>query len=146
MSLYVLLGLPDETPADFMETVKVVRQIQPDSVLLAIFYPYVGTDLYETCRERGLIPADGLEPAGERRRALLNLPEFPRWRLRLEYIIFWFRTYRGIWSMPKIAARMGRSYLAQSPRLDSIYRYLRTRSRFVGSLRREYTPGGVLKT
>ena len=144
-SLYVLIGLPDETPKDFMETVNVVRQINPDAILLAIFYPYIGTDLYETTKERGLIPATGLEPGGERRRATLDLPDFPRWRVRFEYVIFWYRAYKGVWPLPKIFFRMARAYITPYPRIESAYRYLRSHIPVLWSFKRIYTPGGVLK-
>ena len=103
VTLYALLGLPDETPKDFMETVQAVREIQPEKVYLSIFYPYIGTNLYDTAKERGLIPAEGLEPSSERRRAILDLPDFPRWRVRFEYIVFWYRAYKGIWPLPKFS-------------------------------------------
>jgi len=142
MSLYVLIGLPDETPKDFMETVGVIREIKPEIANLSIFYPYIGTDLYETARERGMIPSEGLEPEGERRRAILNLPEFPRWRLRFEYVVFSYRCYKGVWPLPKILARMFKSYIAPYPGLESIWRFVHTHSRLFSSIKRQYAPSG----
>ncbi len=42
-SLLVLMGVPKETFEDYLETVRVVRDLQPEDVHLSIFYPYLGT-------------------------------------------------------------------------------------------------------
>jgi radical SAM superfamily enzyme YgiQ (UPF0313 family) len=143
VTLYALLGLPDETPKDFMETVRAVRQIGPEKVYLSIFYPYIGTDLYETARAQGLIPTSGLEPSRERRRAILDLPNFPRWRVRFEYIFFWYRAYKGIWSLPMIVAYMARAFIAPHARLDAAYRYVRNHSALLARFRKKYAFRGA---
>lgn len=143
LSLYVLIGLPDETPKDFKDTVAMVREMQPDRVDLAVFYPYVGTDLYETAKERGMIPPHALEPAGERRKAILDSPDFPRWRVRFEYIVFWYSAFKGHWPLTKILYRMGRAYIAPHPRLESAWRTLNNGSRFFRSLKKKYAPSGA---
>lgn len=56
VTLYALLGLPDETPQDFMETVQAVREIQPEKVYLSIFYPYIGTNLLRDRQGAGTDP------------------------------------------------------------------------------------------
>jgi anaerobic magnesium-protoporphyrin IX monomethyl ester cyclase len=84
ITLFALVGAPGETLLDFKDTVSVVRDIQPDSVYLSIFYPYIGTDLYRIAEEQGLIPSTGLDNRGERSKATLDLPGFPKNRVRRE--------------------------------------------------------------
>jgi radical SAM superfamily enzyme YgiQ (UPF0313 family) len=135
--LFVMIGIPGETPKDFLETVEVIRRIRPETVLSSIFYPYVGTDLYDVAKARGLIPAEGLDGSGERRKATLDLPGFPRWRVRFEYVALWYRVYSGAWPFPKIFAHMARAYIAPYPKLESAYKYARSHSKLVSVLKRK---------
>lgn len=91
---YNLIGLPGETPQDFRETVHLNRECQPDWFLLAVFFPYPGTELYERCREQGLLERDP-DPSLERRKPSLALPGFPKWRVALLRAWFPFLIYRG---------------------------------------------------
>jgi anaerobic magnesium-protoporphyrin IX monomethyl ester cyclase len=50
---YNMVGLPDETLAKALKTVRLNAEIQPDLALAFIFYPYPGTRLHDVCRERG---------------------------------------------------------------------------------------------
>lgn len=138
--LFVMIGIPGETPADFSETVDVIRRIQPETVFSSIFYPYVGTDLYNTAKAGGAIPAGGLDGRGERRKATLDLPGFPKWRVRFEYVALWYRVYHGTWPLPKIFAHMARAYIAPYPRLESAYKYARSHSKLVAVVKRKLSP------
>ncbi len=91
---YNLIGLPGETPRDFRETVRLNRACQPDWFLLAVFFPYPGTELYERCREEGLLRQDP-DPSLERRKPALSLPDFPKWRVAILRAWFPFLIYRG---------------------------------------------------
>ena len=142
-TVYVLIGIPGETPTDFAETVKVLRRIQPETVFLSIFYPYVGTDLYDVAKDRGTIPAHGLEPTAERRKAILSLDGFPRWRVRFEYIVLWYRVYRGYWSYSRIFAYIARAYIGGHPKLLSAYRRLLTHNSPLAGLRKRYAARSV---
>src|SRR5262249_9415344 len=117
LDFYVLIGIPGETPADFRETVELVRATQPKMVQLSVFYPYLGTDLANITLERGLATREGLNPGLERTRPALNLPGFSRRRVRLEYVLFWFRVYQGIWPASRILAETVQAIIAGSPRL-----------------------------
>ena len=92
-SLLVLMGVPGETFDDYLETVGVVRDLQPEDVQLSIFYPYLGTDLYNIAVEEGVIPAGGTEPGNERHRATLELADFPKWRVPFEFLFFLYRSF-----------------------------------------------------
>jgi radical SAM superfamily enzyme YgiQ (UPF0313 family) len=117
---YVLIGLPGETPKDYRETVRVCRAAQPSFVYLSIFYPYLGTDLARVALERGLVTKEDLSPTAERSRPVLSLPEFPPSRVRREFILFWFKVYRGHWPISRIAFQTVNATLLAYPRLYSL--------------------------
>ena len=53
---YVIIGFPEETIDDILETVSfVMEDLCPSKITLSIFTPYPGTELYEDCRKKGLI-------------------------------------------------------------------------------------------
>lgn len=94
VNVYNLIGIPGESIADHMETVRVNRECQPDELCTSIFFPYPGTDLYKTCIERGLIK--NIEnTTTERRTAVLDLPGFPKARIQAAYKRFHSRVYNG---------------------------------------------------
>ncbi|HAA74644.1 TPA: hypothetical protein DCE37_05940 [Candidatus Latescibacteria bacterium] len=138
ITLYVLMGLPGETHADYKDTVRVAREMKPDNVFLSIFAPYPGTDLYETSVEMGLIPDDGPDVISERFKATLDLPGFSRRRVRFENVLFWFKVFRGNWSFPRIVAHTVKAFIRPYRPIWAFYTYLSRTSAFVGRLKRWY--------
>jgi radical SAM superfamily enzyme YgiQ (UPF0313 family) len=94
VNVYNIIGLPGETEADYWQTVAVNRQVCPDQSITSIFYPYPGTDLYETCKADGLLAGAGSETA-ERWRATLDLPTFPKKKIQRAFEWFDYRIYEG---------------------------------------------------
>jgi anaerobic magnesium-protoporphyrin IX monomethyl ester cyclase len=94
VNVYNMIGLPGETLTDHWETIKVNRKVCPSRSLTSIFFPYPGTDLYETCKEKGLLPRDG-DVSAERFRAMLGMPGFSRKQIQNAYDWFEYRVYRG---------------------------------------------------
>jgi radical SAM superfamily enzyme YgiQ (UPF0313 family) len=123
VSLYVLVGLPGETLADFLETVACARECRPKYCLVSIFFPYPGTDLYKMAMEMGLLGGGKLRSEGERTVALLDLPGFSRRRIRFEYIIFYYRVYRGRWPFWRIFFSVCRHFVVAYPRVYHAWRY-----------------------
>jgi radical SAM superfamily enzyme YgiQ (UPF0313 family) len=138
---FVLVGLPGETIADYMETVRVARESQPYTCYVSIFFPYLGTDLATLAIRMGLIEPESLSPKGERSSAQLDLEEFSSRRIRFEYIVFWWRVYRGHWPLPKVLANMAAAFLRAYPKVYSRYRYLRDKSDFIMTLANRYGTG-----
>lgn len=136
VDLFVLLGLPTETPADCLETAAVARACNPAGVYLSIFYPYPGTDLYRLAREMNLFDPDRIRPTAERSRACLESPVFPKWRIMLEYSIFYYRVYHGRWPAARILSHSARQVLNCAPALASLFRGVVSRSSWLGGLRR----------
>ena len=125
---FVMIGIPGETIDDYMETIRVVRESQPEMCMLSIFYPYPGTKLAETAKTMGLLQSDSLSSVGERCTAKLSLKGFSRSRIRYEYVVFWWRVYIGYWPLPKILINMSASFLRGYPRLYSFFLFLRDKN------------------
>jgi hypothetical protein len=107
-------------------------------VQLSVFYPYLGTDLANVALERGLVTRQSLNPSLERARTTLDLPTFSRRRVRLEYILFWYKVYRGVWPASRIMTETVQGIIAGSPRLWSAYTRLKENSRVVRYIRARY--------
>jgi len=54
-----MVGLPDETPANVLDTIKLNAEMKTNGMQVTIFQPFPGTDLYEYCREKGYISEAG---------------------------------------------------------------------------------------
>jgi len=52
---YNMVGLPFETRAQVMDTVKLNARVKPAVIHVSIFYPFRGTKLFEVCQEEGLL-------------------------------------------------------------------------------------------
>jgi hypothetical protein len=118
-----------------------VRDLQPEDVQLSIFYPYLGTDLYNVAVEQGVIPAGGTEPSNERHRATLELPDFPKWRVQFEFLYFWYRSFKGYWPIDRIFLKMLRAFLLRFTNLSAIARYLIVNNRFCNYIFKTYMDG-----
>ncbi len=128
VNLNIIIGLPTETVADYLETVDVARRCRPASIQHNIFYPYAGTDLYDTAAEMGLFQPATLGHTAERRRPYLDLPDFPRWRLRLESVLVFPRVFHGDWPASKVAVAATWQGLRPYPRLTSTIKAVGGRS------------------
>jgi len=125
---FVMIGIPGETIADYMETIRVARESQPEMCMVSIFYPYPGTKLAETAKTMGLFQSNSLSSVGERCTAQLCLEGFSRSRIRYEYIVFWWRVYIGYWPLSKILVNMFTSLLRGYPRLYSYFLFIRDKN------------------
>ena len=75
---------------------------------------------------RNLVESDNSR--AERSRAILELDGFSSRRIRLEYIIFWFRVYFGYWPISKIIFQMTSSFIRAYPNIYSKLLFLRNKS------------------
>ena len=56
-----IIGLPFETRDMIIDTVKINRELMPNKSIVGIFYPYPGTALERTCREKNLLRVDAMD-------------------------------------------------------------------------------------
>ncbi len=92
---FIMAGLPDETPESFGDTAELLREIQPDLYSVSIYFPFRGTALYDYTLEKGYLtgPVDLDDSFVSRRKALLEMPEFPPDVVRREVRRLPFRIY-----------------------------------------------------
>jgi len=123
VGIYNLIGLPGETPRDFRETIRVNRICKPDWFLLSVFYPYPGTELYDTCQDLGLLdgPAD---PYMERRRPVLDLPGFSKRQVGRRRDWFPLLVYRGHRPTKELLWLVAMAKIYSDHRLADIHRRL----------------------
>lgn len=91
-----IVGFPCETPGIAKETVQLNQLIKPDSLVVYIFEPYPGTELFETAKSKGFLKGSPWEESFEPRTdTVLDMPEFKREDIRKIYRNFGFNVYRN---------------------------------------------------
>jgi radical SAM superfamily enzyme YgiQ (UPF0313 family) len=136
-SVFNMIGLPGETYDDYLETVSVNRQCQPDMHYTGIFFPYPGTELYDMCVREGYIktlPNYRLE----RSRAVVDYPQFSRHQIQKAFTWFNYHVYKGykpLWwilmmtIIVEIRSHMTLNYFFNKIALWSGYSYIRKKAR-----------------
>jgi anaerobic magnesium-protoporphyrin IX monomethyl ester cyclase len=92
--VFNMIGLPGESWEDYVETVSLNRQCQPDGHYTSIFVPYPGTEIHSTCRRNGYLAGSDISIM-ERRQATADFPEFSRRKIQKAYTWFTYRVYKG---------------------------------------------------
>lgn len=124
INIYIMIGIPTETVADFKQTIKIAQLCEPNHVILSIFYPYPGTDIYQFAKDNKLFDDSSNSCITERRQSYLNLPGFSRRRILYEYIMFNFNVYRGKWSFLKRIIYGIKMAMGVNLKTEHIYYYL----------------------
>jgi len=125
---FAMIGIPGETIEDFKETLKICRIYQPEEVMLSIFYPYPGTELYDLCKKMGILQKNQYIKMEERRQATLNLPEFSKKQIQNSYIWFKYNVYKGFRSRVNLIKGVIINYLSLSPFISLMFiKYFRLR-------------------
>lgn len=93
VGIYNLIGLPGESYNDFLDTLAMNQELQPDWHATSIFFPYEGTVLYEKALEMGVIPKH-LDFNYERQKAVLDLPNFSQRQIQRSFDSFHFNVYK----------------------------------------------------
>jgi anaerobic magnesium-protoporphyrin IX monomethyl ester cyclase len=134
VNVYNMIGLPGETEAEHQQTVELNREANPDRSLTSIFFPYPGTDLHETCRQRGLLGKTVL-PTSERTRATLDLPHFRKRDIQRAFEWFEFHLYQGHRPLHYRLRKVLRNKIAASTALNRLFLRLLPWWERLGSLR-----------
>lgn len=124
-TLYVMIGLPGETAADFQETLEVSRRCRPDATIHNIFYPYPGTELAYLCEEEGLFDRRiDIKRIDERKKPVLNLPDFSQREVHRSYIWFEYNVFKGRKPVYKISLRVLQNKVFTVPVLEKLFNSL----------------------
>jgi len=70
-----MLALPGETREELDETFALAEELPSFDFGFFVFYPYPGTHLFQTCRDKGYLPADYLSRPANHRESILTLPD-----------------------------------------------------------------------
>lgn len=132
IDLYVMIGIPGETLADFKKTIEVVRCCESNRNNLSIFYPYPGTDIYQIAKEKGYFSEQEIGHEKDRRRVYVKLPYFSQKRIMWEYIMFNYNVHKGKLPLQQIMIYTIETLLLASPNLKRLYRYI-TRNTKIGN-------------
>jgi len=115
-SIYLLFGLPWDTPAILQEDIEFAKQLDPDFLEIFYVYPFPGTELYEMAVKEGL-----LRP-GEIPTAAYSQPAMPTFTMSLEELRRWRRiAMRRFYLRPKVIWKT--ILRARSPRM--LYNYVK---------------------
>ncbi len=92
---YNIVGFPFETREIHMDTVRLNRELEADSVVCYIFNPYPGTALYDLCLKEGFLAEDYFEKDFiSRTDTPLTIPGFPREDILELYHNFAYNVYK----------------------------------------------------
>jgi radical SAM superfamily enzyme YgiQ (UPF0313 family) len=103
---YNMAGLPHETKAKFLETVKINARVRPNRIVLSVFYPYPHTALHDLAeRENLLAPEFDYESE-----SYLVQPAFPLPQVRFAYEYFipairWYQLLGQLGGLGRLVAR-----------------------------------------
>lgn len=93
-SSFNMVGIPDETYEHYLDTVRLNREIDADYMQISIFYPYTDTELGKYAEEKGFISNNGTFSHGYFSRSMLNMPQFPGWKIKCAYTFFHFNVMK----------------------------------------------------
>jgi anaerobic magnesium-protoporphyrin IX monomethyl ester cyclase len=86
-----IIGFPRESEEQIIETIALNRVCTPDSVSIAIFGPYRGSELYKVCVEDGLVDDDIPELGGIMYESSLKFP-----KEYLEMVNYYFNNFQDL--------------------------------------------------
>ncbi len=55
---FMMIGMPYETKEDMLATLNMIKKLKCRSIILSVFTPYPGTELYQVTKEMGLLNDD----------------------------------------------------------------------------------------
>lgn len=129
VAFYNMIGMPGETLSDFEETVKINRACLPDWHMTSIFFPYPGTEIYQTAKGLGLLDK-AVSSELERSIAVLDLPCFSRKQIQKSFEWFDYYVYKGHKPLSILLLRIAMNKLRSKPGLIRLYRKLTSFSFF----------------
>ncbi len=101
-----MMGFPQEDFSMVLDTIKLNGRAEPGITQITVFYPFPGTELYHTCREKGLFVDEGTDTLFTRRSGLkLEGISEEQMELVSEYFTPLAWLYHGIFTLPDSLSR-----------------------------------------
>jgi radical SAM superfamily enzyme YgiQ (UPF0313 family) len=102
-----IVGIPNETPAAILDTIKLNASIGVDYMQATIYQPYQGTKLGDLCREQNLLDSEGLGPSFYSPTVLkLNTVTASQIFMFKEYFRVLTRHYQILQKLPAVLSHM----------------------------------------
>ncbi len=114
-SVYLLLGLPEETPQSFRKTLKMLKKLDPDFVEFFYTYPFPGSRLYKKLVDEGLLKK-GEFPRSAYSEPAFATPHFTIHELKKQR----FRLWRSFYLRPSYIMKVFRRNISR-PRVLKNY-------------------------
>jgi len=134
---YNMIGLPHETRAYILDTIKLNAKVKPRAMHVSIFYPYPGTKAYEMCRKDGLLTdkyTDSFYEDSVLAQSSISPEQVRAMQERFELLV---RTYSLCRNMPMPLDRLGEKLIDLGVLAATNQRLLRMKSK----LSRKKAPG-----
>ena len=80
-----MMGVPGETPDDLQATIDLHHRLKPLDFGYFVFYPFPGTQLFQTCRQQGFLPENWQELPARHDQSILDLPDLSAEDIRGAY-------------------------------------------------------------
>lgn len=120
-----MVGVPDETYEDHLDTIKLNREIKPTSTQITIFYPYPGTELHRYAQERRYIRDVLHYKDSFVSRSILTMKQFPKWKISMAYYLFLYNVYPQNRSLFKSIKYIMRQMFPKSKYIRSLHNMFR---------------------
>ena len=100
-----MVGIPFEKPGNVLETIKINSRISSDSFQVSIFFPYVGTELYNLCKKEKFISDRQVDDY--LKDSCLNLPSISRSQILMfrRYFVLLEKVYSLFYRLPRVLSK-----------------------------------------
>ena len=115
---FVMIGVPNETPEDWYQTLDVLRLSEVQNFYPYVFYPYPGTEIATMAASHGFLKRHSLGNR-ERYQVVFHQTGFPETRVIKEFVLCHFKVFKGCWSLNRRLSSVFRNFLMMHPILET---------------------------
>jgi len=124
---YFIIGLPGETRAQIQDTVNFAHSLKLEAYAIFIYNPLPGSELYQTCMEKGYIRGDDFfeEEGNQYFTSVIDSDEWTAEELERIIRKEWFQNYWSFFRSPYLVGRRWLRFMWFRPNL---FRFIFTRT------------------
>src|SRR5205823_2778435 len=111
-----IMGFPDETRDLIFDTIELNRSVKSATINAYLYNPYQGTELYDVCKEKGILPGDDDEAVIDAAlseefpyfKTILNMPQITKQELigMQRTFVLYVKLPRTEWPRIRVAERL----------------------------------------